>query len=201
MLDPAASVVVHAGREEVRLCRLWTGQAPGNLFDLQIAAGLVGLTYPLGHGPLVSQLLGVQLAKGETLTEWRERPLTPKQVRYAFDDVRYLLPLWQKLDRRLEQLGRLDWAARGVRPARPTPRGAGGPSGERWRKLRGLGSLDRRKLAVVRELYAWREETADAAEPAGPDHRPRRPAGRDRPPQPARASATCRWSAAWPSAT
>jgi len=57
--DPAYEVVVHAGREEVRLCQLWTGRAPGNLFDLQIAAGLVGLTYPLGHGSLVHQLLRV----------------------------------------------------------------------------------------------------------------------------------------------
>ena len=64
LLDPARVVVVHAGREEVRLCRLWSGQVPANLFDLQIAAGLVGLTYPLGHGPLVNQLLGVRLSKG-----------------------------------------------------------------------------------------------------------------------------------------
>ena len=102
VVDPARTVVVHAGREEVRLCRLWTGQTPGNLFDLQLAAGLVGLTYPLGHGPLVGQLLGVRLSKRETRTEWRRRPLTPEQIRYAFDDVRWLLPAWAKLAGRLE---------------------------------------------------------------------------------------------------
>jgi ribonuclease D len=159
VVDPAHLVVVHAGREEVRLCRLWGGQAPGNLFDLQIAAGLVGLPYPLGHGTLVQQVLGVQLAKGETLTEWRERPLTRAQVRYAFDDVRYLLPAWQRLHERLENLGRTQWAreefARLAVSALPEE---GVP--EKWRKLRGLGSLDRRRLAVVRQLYAWREETA-----------------------------------------
>ena len=69
VVDPARVVVVHAGREEVRLCRFWTGQTPGNLFDLQLAAGLTGLPYPLGHGPLVSQVLGVHLPKGETRTE------------------------------------------------------------------------------------------------------------------------------------
>src|SRR5436309_194080 len=63
VVDPQNLVVVHAGREEVRLCRLWTGQAPGNLFDLQIAAGLAGLAYPLGAGALIHQLFGVQLAK------------------------------------------------------------------------------------------------------------------------------------------
>src|SRR5205085_2746950 len=111
VVDPAHQVIVHAGREEVRLCHISSGKTPGNLFDLQIAAGLVGLPYPLGHGTLVSQLLRIHLAKGETLTEWRERPLTKSQIRYAFDDVRYLLALWQKLQRRLAQRGRLAWAA------------------------------------------------------------------------------------------
>src|SRR5947209_1737286 len=48
VVDPARVVVVHAGREEVRLCRLWTGRVPGNLFDLQIAAGLTGPPQPVG---------------------------------------------------------------------------------------------------------------------------------------------------------
>jgi ribonuclease D len=163
VVDPAKQVIVHAGREEVRLCRLWAGQTPGNLFDLQIAAGLVGLAYPLGHAVLAGQLLGVQLAKGETLTEWRNRPLTRQQVRYAFDDVRYLLPLWAKLSNRLEKLGRSDWAreefGRLANHAAPDET-QGPPTAEKWRKLRGLGSLDRRRLAVVRELFSWREQTA-----------------------------------------
>jgi ribonuclease D len=159
IVDPARVVVVHAGREEVRLCRLWTGRTPGNLFDLQLAAGLVGLAYPLGYGTLVNQVLGVQMAKGETLTEWRHRPLTTGQVRYAFDDVRYLLPVWQRLAAQLEERGRTEWAreefARLAINAAPEE-----PALERWRKLRGLGSLDRRRLAIVRALYNWREETA-----------------------------------------
>lgn len=166
VMDPAVQVVVHAGREEVRLCRLWGGRPPENLFDLQIAAGLAGLAYPLGHGTLVNQVLGVQLAKAETLTEWRDRPLTRAQVRYAFDDVRYLLPVWERLSSRLEKLGRADWAreefARLVASATPEE---GVP--EKWRKLRGLGSLDRRRLGIVRQLYAWREDVAaDSNRPA-----------------------------------
>ncbi len=139
VIDPANQVIVHAGREEVRLCRHWSGQVPANLFDLQIAAGLAGFPYPLGHGSLVNQVLGVQLRKGETLTEWRHRPLAPAQVRYAFDDVRYLLPLWQRLQARLSALGRLDWAqeefdrlAVQVAPEGPNQE----KTAERWRKLR-----------------------------------------------------------------
>jgi ribonuclease D len=162
VVDPGRVVVVHAGREEVRLCRLWSGQPPGCLFDLQLAAGLTGLTYPLGHGALVNQVVGVRLAKGETLTEWGRRPLTAEQLRYAFDDVRFLLRAHDKLSARLANLGRLDWAreefARLARIAGPEDPAAE----ERWRKLKGIGGLDRRKLAVVRALYHWREERAAA---------------------------------------
>jgi ribonuclease D len=163
VVDPANQVIVHAGREEVRLCYLWAGQTPGNLFDLQLAAGLVGMAYPLGHAALVSQLLGVQLSKAETLTEWRNRPLTRQQIRYAYDDVRYLLPLWQRLATELEELGRTEWAREefGRLALQATPDdGQVAPAVEKWRKLRGLGSLDRRRLAIVRELHRWREQTA-----------------------------------------
>ncbi len=162
VVDPANLVVVHAGREEVRLCRLWTGQTPGNFFDLQIAAGLAGLAYPLSAGSLINQVLGVQLAKGETLTEWRDRPLTDAQIRYAFDDVRYLLPAWQRVSARLEALGRADWATEEFRRLAATVTPEETPA-EKWRKLRGLGSLDRRRLAVVRAIYNWREEAAERA--------------------------------------
>jgi ribonuclease D len=157
--DPSNQVVVHAGREEVRLCRLWTGRVPGDIFDLQIAAGLIGLPYPLGHAALVSQVLGERIPKAETLTEWRDRPLSERQIRYAFDDVRYLLPLWQRLSSKLEALGRQEWAheefARLASSALPSEN-----DNEKWRKIRGLASLDRRQLAIARELCRWREELA-----------------------------------------
>src|SRR5262249_10911389 len=107
--DPNRVVVVHAGREEVRLCRIASGHPPAHLFDLQLAAGLAGMTYPIGHGSLVQQALGVRLDKGQTLTEWRRRPLTDEQVRYAFDDVRHLLGVYAKLHAKLGRLGRLTW--------------------------------------------------------------------------------------------
>ena len=143
VVDPDRVVVVHAGREEVRLCRHGAGKTPGNLFDLQIAAGLVGMTYPLGHGPLVGQVLGVHLSKGETRTEWRDRPLTPEQIRYAFDDVRFLLRTWEKLSGRLEKLGRTPWAREEFARLAQTASPEEPATEEKWRKLRGIGSLDR----------------------------------------------------------
>jgi ribonuclease D len=163
LIEPARTVVVHAGREEVRLCRRFSGQAPNNWFDLQIAAGLVGLNYPMGHGALVYHLLGVELSKGETLTDWRRRPLADSQIHYAFNDVRFLLPLWQRLDGQLAKLNRRDWArqefARFIEQALPEV--SNQPAlAEKWRKLKGLGALDRRKLALVREMFQAREAIA-----------------------------------------
>jgi len=170
VVDPSNQVIVHAGREEVRLCHIWSGQTPGNLFDLQIAAGLVGLPYPLGHGPLVAQVLGKKLSKGETLTEWRTRPLTPAQIHYAFDDVRYLLALWRQLSQRLEKLQRTAWAqeefARLREQSTPDEDGLA-VSTDKWRKLRGASSLDRGRLAILREIFYWREkEAAETNRPA-----------------------------------
>lgn len=159
LADPARTVVVHAAREEIRLFHRATNRRPGHFFDLQIAAALAGLDYPMGHGTLVRELLNARLHKGETLTDWRKRPLTARQIEYAFDDVRYLLPLWTILIERLDRLGRRDWEREEMEHLIRQSLGEE-PSVERWRKLRGLGSMDRKKLAVVQAVFEWRERVA-----------------------------------------
>jgi ribonuclease D len=155
------TIVVHAGREEIRICRQRCGSPPAQVFDLQIAAGLVGIGYPMGYAALVQQVLQMPLAKGETLSDWSRRPLSPKQLEYAFNDVRYLLPLHDALGRQLASLRRSEWL---IEESADLVRHAllDGPECERWRKLRGIGSLDRKRLAIVRELFTWRESVAEA---------------------------------------
>jgi ribonuclease D len=161
LVEPGRTTVLHAAREDIRICFFQAGKPPAEVFDVQVAAGLVGLTYPIGYAGLVYDLLGQRMNKGETLTDWRRRPLLPAQVRYAFDDVRYLLPAWRKLTDRLKRLKRTEWAAEefagGVRKAI----GDGEASAEKWRKVKGIGALDRRQLAVARELFNWRETFAE----------------------------------------
>lgn len=155
LTDPAKTVVVHAGREDIRICNFAIGRSP-NVFDVQLAAGLIGFTYPIGYAGLVQELLGNRMSKGETLTDWRRRPLQPGQVRYAFDDVRYLIPAWKKITERLKKFDRLAWAEEEfsgfVQKAV-----ADDATTERWRKVKGTGGLDRKALAIVREVYGWRD--------------------------------------------
>ncbi|MCY2949075.1 MAG: HRDC domain-containing protein [Planctomycetota bacterium] len=162
--DPANTVIVHGGREEVRLCRQWSGNPPGNLIDLQITAGMLGMGFPTGMASLVQTVLGHRLSKSETLTEWRARPLTLAQRNYAYDDVRYLLEINDRLNARLAELDRLEWAreehARFVELTDPEIIAG---REERWRKVKGSSQLDRRQLCLLRALHAWRETRAHEA--------------------------------------
>lgn len=154
--NPDQTTVVHAGREEIRMCAHQLGRPPANVFDVQIAAGLVGVGYPVSHASLVHQILKVRLVKGETLTDWSRRPLTKQQIRYAYDDVRYLLALHAKLLSRLKDMNRLEWAIEEFQSLQSRSLETD-PEREPWRKLRGLGGLDRTQLAIVREIFNWRE--------------------------------------------
>jgi len=161
LVEPQREVVVHAGKEEIRLCQLAIGQAPANLFDIQIAAGLVGLGFPLGMAPLLQATINKRINKAETLTDWRVRPLTSAQVRYAFDDVRYLLAAHAVLVQRLKQMDRLECAKEEFgRLLTWNPDEEGEPGTEKWRRLRGASQLDRRKLACLKMIFDWREKRA-----------------------------------------
>ena len=87
LAEPGHKTIVHAGREELRFSLFAIEQAPHDLYDVQIAGGIVGLEYPASYGTLVHKLLGKNLAKGETRTDWRRRPLSTRQLDYAVQDV------------------------------------------------------------------------------------------------------------------
>jgi ribonuclease D len=150
--------VVHAGREELIFCHEATGHAPAQLFDLQIGAGLVGLEYPAGYASLLNKLLSRSLHKGETRTDWRRRPLTEHQLEYALDDVRFLLPMYDKLTARLRSLRRTEWM--NVEMATWRNDILQRQQDERWRRVSGISGLSPRSLVIVRELWRWREAEA-----------------------------------------
>ncbi|MDX2036222.1 MAG: ribonuclease D [Isosphaeraceae bacterium] len=156
--DSSIELVMHAAGEDLRICRLKTGRVPQRVFDVQIAAGFVGFGYPLSLNNLVHQQLRITLAGGETRTDWRRRPLSAGQMRYALDDVRHLLELHRTLAAELEQRGRTRWAEDEFADflASIDLRS----EEERWRKLPGLNGLNRQGLEAARRLAEWRREEA-----------------------------------------
>lgn len=108
--DPKLLKITHAGENDYRLLYQQYGVLPQNIFDTQIAAGMLGYHYPSGLGKIVSGELDIHLRKGYAVTDWEARPFSQKQLDYALEDVIILEPLWKKLSERLEASGRLDWA-------------------------------------------------------------------------------------------
>ena len=158
MADEATTVIVHAGREEIRFC-LNLGQCrPRRLVDTQIAEGLRTTTYPVGYEALVTRSLGIKLGQHQTRTDWRRRPLSPEQLEYAVDDVRHLSDVWKKQQASLKRLKRLDWAE--AEFTRVIDELEVERNDESWRKLGGLQKLKPRQLVVARELFRWRERIA-----------------------------------------
>jgi ribonuclease D len=167
--DPTIGKVLHAAREDLRLAYYGGGRLiPQNIFDTQVAAGFVGLPmYPLSYARLTEALMGVKLGKGETRSEWDRRPLTPDQVAYARDDVRYLLPIADRLTTVLTRLGRLEWLHEEME--RFSTAGVYEPDPDlAYLRLRGPRSgFTRRPTALLRAVAAWRErEAADRDVPA-----------------------------------
>ena len=159
MIDEDVEVVVHAGREEVRFCVNLIDAVPQNLIDIQIAEGILSRGYPLSYDRLVSRVLKKRGLGKETRTDWRRRPLSNSQIKYALDDVRYVLEIRKRQKNSLTSKQRLHWATDEF--ARMIDDVAAERDRENWQRISGIQRLNRREQAVAREICRWRESHAD----------------------------------------
>lgn len=156
---PGKETLVHAGREEFRFCHKAVGQRPSGWFDVQLAAGLIGIEYPASYGNLAYKLLGKSLSKDETRTDWRKRPLSQRQLEYALLDVMDLEAIRNVLYAELDRMGRLPWLAEELVSWQENIE-TQEASTEKWRRVGGLAGMSRRTLGVVRDLWTWRDAEA-----------------------------------------
>jgi len=157
--DPGVETVVHAGQEDLALCVQHTGKLPSNIFDVQIAAGFVGYDYPISLQKLILAVLHIRLHKAKTLTDWRKRPLTPSQLRYAAEDVCHLLDVRRMLHDRLVETARVEWAQEEFRRFEDLAL-YGREDEDKLRRVKGTAALKGRQITIARELLAWRDELA-----------------------------------------
>jgi ribonuclease D len=154
-------LIFHAADYDLRLLRKNHNFVPEKIFDTMLAARLLGeKEFSLTN--LVKNFLGVQLEKGSQKADWARRPLTEKMADYARNDTRYLKPLADILRAKLKEKGRLEWHRESC--AELIADCAELPSAdiESWR-IKGSSKLGRAPLAVLRELWRWREKEAIAA--------------------------------------
>ena len=151
--------VFHAARQDVEVLLPLAGGVPHPLFDTQVAAMVCGFGEQVGYETLVAKLTRGRIDKTQRFTDWSRRPLTERQLRYALSDVSHLRTVYEKLAAELERTGRRSWLDEelAVLTSRATYEV---PPEEAWRRVKVRGG-NRRFLAVLREVAAWREIEAD----------------------------------------
>lgn len=154
--DPGITKLFHAGSQDLEILVKMMGEVPAPVFDTQVAATLAGLPTQVGYQALIKSLVGVELGKAHTFTDWARRPLSPEQIQYALDDVIYMPKAYRVLHKQLTDAGRLGWLANDFEKMADPATYESHPE-EQYRRVKRASSLDRRSLAVLRELAAWRE--------------------------------------------
>lgn len=157
LVDPDHPKLLYAMSEDLDLFRHWLQLEPAGMLDLQIGAALAGAGFSVGYARLVESLFGESLDKSATRSDWLARPLTPEQERYALDDVRFLVPLYEWV------MGHL--VSRGLGPALAEESerftvdlAAQSDPANYALKLRGGWQLPPQNQAVLLALVKWREQ-------------------------------------------
>ena len=158
-LEPSCTGVVHSPSEDWVALRENIGALPQKVFDTQHAAAMLGIGYGMSYLRLVEAITGVQLEKGETRSNWLQRPLTDSQKKYAADDVLHLLQVYVELRSQLIEHERLAWmeedmarvlASASVDTIEPYPHLG----------VRGAGNFGMNQQKVLHRLLRWREAQA-----------------------------------------
>jgi ribonuclease D len=163
LADPSITKVLHGGDYDVRILDRDFGFGVHNLIDTSICAQLLGYD-AFGLAALLEKHFGVKLNKVHQRADWSMRPLSADMLEYAALDTHYLIALAAKLRDELTELGRWEWAVEEFSRLESVRHREREESEETWRKLKNLGNLDRRSLAIIRDLHAWRDVLAREAD-------------------------------------
>lgn len=162
LADPAITKVLHGGDYDLRILHRDFGFTASNLIDTMICAQLLGYE-AIGLAALLERYFKVILDKSHQRADWAMRPLPRAMLEYAATDTRYLIELSAKMRQELIDAGRWEWAQEEFTRL-ATIRFTEKDEEEGFRRLKGISTLDRRSLAVVRALYDWRDEMARSAD-------------------------------------
>ncbi|MBX8567707.1 ribonuclease D [Pseudomonas cichorii] len=153
--NPDVIKVVHACSEDLEVLLRLTGSLPVPLFDTQLAAAYLNIGFSMGYSRLVQEVLNIDLPKGETRSDWLQRPLSETQISYAAEDAVHLAELFGLLRPRLSDEKYL-WVLEDGAELVANLRREVDPY-ETYRDAKLAWKLSRAQLAVLRELCAWRE--------------------------------------------
>lgn len=161
--DPSITKVFHGGDYDLRILNRDFGFVVSNLIDTMICAQLLGYE-SFGLAALLERHFGLKVNKVHQRADWAMRPLKPDMLEYAATDTRHLIELQGVLRAELEQLERWPWAVEEFGRLEAVRYREADEDDEPFRKLKGIGGLDRRSLGIIKALHQWRDGQARAAD-------------------------------------
>lgn len=162
--SPEVEIIFHDADYDLRLLHQDYGWQVRNIFDTRVAAQLLGIR-AFGLATLLEKYFGVKLDKKHQRADWSMRPLTPDMLEYAAQDTMHLLGLRNRLADELERMGRWEWAREEFVRLEET-RWEQEDDATAFLRVKGARDLNRRELAVLRELVVWRNDVARRADRA-----------------------------------
>jgi ribonuclease D len=161
-LEPT-EIVLHGADYDLRMLRRGFNFTAHRMFDTMIAVRLLGIR-EFSLAALVKRYFGLELPKGSQKADWAKRPLPARMAEYAINDVRYLLPLAEKLEAELDRCQRRDWLRQSCQRAIEQAAVTRVRKQDEFWRIRGSGLLQGRVAAVLRALWQWREREAEMAD-------------------------------------
>ena len=158
MMDQGVVKVFHAARQDVEIVFAQTGKVPKPVFDTQVAAMVCGFNESVSYVNLVKKVTGIDLDKSSRFTDWSRRPLTPGQLTYALADVTHLRDVYTYLVDEMAAGKRTEWVAEEMAELMQVSTYQTLPE-DAWKRLK-LRVKNRKALAILIELAAWRERLA-----------------------------------------
>lgn len=152
--------ILHSCSQDLILFYLMTGKVTKNIFDSQIAYAFLNDHHQISFGKMVEAITGEILSKGSQRSNWLKRPLSPTQLQYAANDVIWLMECFPHLKNELERLSRTSWHRHECQLYESSKFYENTPDHKLYRQIKGAGRLNRDQLSILRELCAWRENTA-----------------------------------------
>ncbi|HVR43465.1 MAG TPA: ribonuclease D [Thermoanaerobaculia bacterium] len=159
LADPSVRKIFHGADYDLRILNRDFDFEVRNLVDTMVSAQLLGYE-AVGLAALLKRHFGLELDKTHQRADWSRRPLPAALLEYAATDTRHLIELASRLEQELRALGRWEWALEEFSRLEAIRFAPSDTDSESWRRIKGSGRLERRPLAAVQRLHAWRDGIA-----------------------------------------
>lgn len=158
LFEDSGIAILHSSSQDLKILKRFCGVVPHEIFDIQVAAGFIGLGHP-SLAFLLETIFHINLPKKAQLTDWLQRPLSETQIKYAKSDVRHLISIYRYFQKELDSRGRLSWAteeSEHLRFKNQYPKSLE----EIWKSIKRVRKLNGLSLGLAIDLARWREDKA-----------------------------------------